>query len=71
VLSQDEPTTSDEEKILVNVQAMNVLYDALDINEFNQIKTPTTSHEIWTMLKKIHEGTSIVKSVKLYLQRKV
>jgi hypothetical protein len=33
VLKQDEPTTSDEQNILVNDQAMNVLYDALDITE--------------------------------------
>lgn len=32
VLKQDEPTLSDEKNILVHVQAMDVLYDALDIN---------------------------------------
>ena len=66
---QDEPTTSDEENILVNDQAMNVLYDALDINEFNRIKTLTTVHEIWTKLMEIHDGTTIVKSVKLYIYK--
>ena len=34
VLKQDEPTISDNENIMTNDQAMNVLYDALDINEF-------------------------------------
>jgi hypothetical protein len=67
VLKQDDPTTSDEENILVNDQAMNVLYDALDINEFNRIKNLTTTHEIWTKLMKIHEETAIVKSAKLYV----
>jgi hypothetical protein len=38
VLKQDEPTPSDEESILVHGQDMDVLYDALDINEFNHIK---------------------------------
>jgi hypothetical protein len=46
---------------------MNVFYDALDINEFNRIKNLTTAHEIWTKLMEIHEGTTIVKSVKLYV----
>jgi hypothetical protein len=53
VLKQDEPTVNDEQNILVNDQAMNVLYDALDINEFNRIKTLTTTHEIWTKLMEI------------------
>jgi hypothetical protein len=65
VLKQDEPSTSDNENILTNDQAMNVFYDALDINEFNRIKNLTTTHEIWTKLMEIHEGTTIVKSVKL------
>jgi hypothetical protein len=67
VLKQDEPTASDVENILVNDQAMIVLYDALDINEFNQIKNLTTAHEIWTKLMEIHEGTTFVKSAKLYV----
>jgi hypothetical protein len=46
---------------------MNVFYDALDINEFNRIKNLTTAHEIWTKLMEIHEGTTIVKSAKLYV----
>jgi hypothetical protein len=35
VFKQDEPIVSDNENILTNDQAMNVVYDALDINEFN------------------------------------
>jgi hypothetical protein len=46
---------------------MNVFYDALDINLFNIIKNLTTAHEIWIKLMGIHEGTTIVKSAKLYV----
>jgi hypothetical protein len=46
---------------------MNVFYDALDINEFNRIKNLTTAHEIWIKLMEIYEGTTIVKSAKLYV----
>jgi hypothetical protein len=67
VLKEDEPSVSDNENILTNDQAMNVFYDALDINEFNCIKNLTTVHEIWIKLMKIHEGTTIVKSAKLYV----
>jgi hypothetical protein len=67
VLKQDEPVFSDNENILTNDQAMNVFYAALDINEFNRIKNLTTAHDIWTKLMEIHEGTTIVKSTKLYV----
>jgi hypothetical protein len=67
VLKQDEPSPSDNENVLTNDQAMNVFYDALDINEFNRIKNLTSAHEIWTKLMEIHEGTTIVKSVELYV----
>jgi hypothetical protein len=67
VLKQDEPSVSVNENILTNDQAMNVFYDALYINEFNRIKNLTTAHEIWTKLMEIHEGTTIVKSAKLYV----
>jgi hypothetical protein len=46
VLKVYEPSLSDNENILTNDQAMNVFYDALDINEFNRIKNLTTAHEI-------------------------
>ena len=61
VLKEDEPSLSDNENVLTNYQAMNVLYDELDINEFDRIKNLTTAHEIWTKLMEIHEGTTIVK----------
>jgi hypothetical protein len=66
-LKQDEPSPSDNENVLTNDIAMNVFYDAIDINEFNRIKNLTTAHEIWTKLMEIHEGTTIVKSAKLYV----
>jgi hypothetical protein len=46
LLYEDKPTPSDEENIIINDQAMNVLYDALDINEFNRNKNLKTEHEI-------------------------
>jgi hypothetical protein len=70
VLKQDEPTTSDEGNILVNDQAMSVLNDAMDINEFNRINNLKTTHEIWTKLMENHEGTTIVRSVKLYVYKR-
>jgi hypothetical protein len=67
VLKQDEPSPSDNANVLTNDQVMNVFYDALDINEFNRLKNLTTAHEIWIKLMEIHEGTTIMKSAKLYV----
>jgi len=67
ILKKDELTPMDEENILVNDQAINVLYEALDLSEFNRIKNLKTAHDIWTKLMEIHEGTQMVKSAKLYV----
>jgi hypothetical protein len=69
-LKQDEPSPNDNENVLTNDQAMNVFYDALDINEFNCIKNLTTTHEIWTKLMESYEETTIVKNAKLYVCKK-
>jgi hypothetical protein len=67
VMKQDKPSPRDNENDLTNDQAINVFYDALDINEFNSIKNLTTTHDIWTKLMEIYEGATIVKSTKLYV----
>jgi hypothetical protein len=67
VLKQDEPSPIDNENVLTNVEAMNVFYDTIDINEFNRIKNLTIAHEIWTKLMEIHERTTIEKSAKVYV----
>jgi hypothetical protein len=58
---------SDNENVLTNDQAMNMFYDDLGINEFNRIKNLKTTHEIWTKLVEFYEGTTILKSAKLYV----
>ncbi|KAJ1279281.1 hypothetical protein BS78_04G144100 [Paspalum vaginatum] len=63
ILKKDAFIPTSEENILVNDQAMNVLYDALYVSEFNRIKNLKTA---WTKLMEIHEGTTMVKSAKLY-----
>ena len=67
VLTPDEPTQNDLDNALINDQAMNVLYDALDLGEFNRVKNLKTAYEIWNKLTEIHEGTQMVKSAKLYV----
>ncbi|CAL9075029.1 unnamed protein product [Musa textilis] len=46
---------------------MNVLFCALDKNEFNWISTCETAFDIWRTLEITHEGTSRVKDSKVNL----
>ena len=67
ILDEKKLTPLDEENDLFNDQAVNVLFSALDVSEFNQIKGLTNANEIWKKLMEIHEGTSRVKDAKLYM----
>ena len=44
---------------------MNMLFFALDRNEFNRVSICTTAFQIWETLKVIHEGTNKVKQTKI------
>ena len=44
---------------------MNLLYCALDSNEFNRISTYESANDIWNRLKVAHKGTSQVKESKI------
>ena len=67
ILDEKKWTPLDEENDLLNDQAVNVLFSALDVSEFNWVKDLTNANEIWKKLMEIHEGTSSVKETKLYV----
>ena len=48
-----------------NAKAMNILFCALDRNEFNRVSMFTSGYEIWRTLKVSHEGTNKVKLSKI------
>ena len=52
---------------MLNDQGVNVLFSALDVTEFNRVKSLTNANDIWKKLMEIHEGTLSVKEAKLYL----
>ena len=58
---------NEQDKMLtqLNAKAMNMLYCALDTNEFNQISVCTSAKEIWDTLEVIHEKTNQVKESKI------
>ena len=67
ILDEKKLTALDEENELLNDQAVNVLFSALDVSEFNRVKNLTNANEIWKKVIEIHEGTSSVKEAKLYV----
>jgi hypothetical protein len=67
ILDYKNLTPCHDENKLLNDQAMNVLYSALDVSEFNQVKNLKTANEIWKKLMEVHKGTSTVKEAKMYV----
>ena len=58
-------TVTQKDEANANAKAMNMLYCALDRNEFNRASICTSAHQIWEALKTIHEGTNKVKQTKI------
>ncbi|XP_024021626.1 uncharacterized protein LOC112091667 [Morus notabilis] len=55
----------DERKLSLNAKTMNILYCALDRNEFNRITSCKSAQAIWHSLEVIHEGTNQEKETKI------
>jgi hypothetical protein len=66
ILNEANPTQVDNENLLANAQAMNVIIRALCICAYHIVCKLETVHEMWGKLIEAHEGTSNVKSVKLF-----
>jgi hypothetical protein len=67
VLDEANPTQADNENILANAQAMNVIIRALCIREYHRVCKLVTAHKMWEKLVEAHEGTSAIKSAKLFI----
>ena len=46
---------------------LNTIYNAIDSKVFEQIKDLEKASEVWVRLEETYEGTSTVKSAKLYM----
>jgi hypothetical protein len=67
ILNEANPTQVDNENILANAQALNVIIHDLCIHEYHRVCKLETTHEMWGKLIESHEGTSNVKSAKLFI----
>jgi hypothetical protein len=47
--------------------ALNIIYNGIDSKVFEQIKDLEKASEVWVILEETYEGTSTVKSAKLYM----
>ena len=65
--TREYSTWSNPQKLdaTANAKAMNMLFCALDRNEFNRVSMCQTAYEIWRTLKITHEGTKKVKQSKI------
>ncbi|XP_042973126.1 uncharacterized protein LOC122304931, partial [Carya illinoinensis] len=64
---EEEFDREDDRLYTLNLTAMNLLYNALNGNEFNRIMNCATAKEIWDNLEVTYEGTSQVKESKIYI----
>src|SRR5438105_6011199 len=56
------PTVEEELLVKANAKAKTLLYGAMTKEVFNRICSCTTSHDIWTALELIHEGSKSVRN---------
>ena len=56
---------TDKKRISINARAMNTLFCALSMEEFNRIQSCKTAKDIWNTLEATHEGTNQVKESKI------
>ena len=68
----EKPTTpvsewqiSQKEATAFNSKAMNVIFNAVSIEEFKRISNVEVAHTAWNTLQTVHEGTKAVKINKL------
>ena len=63
--SEKEWDKVDKKMAQLNAKSMNILYCALDANEFNHISTCMSAKKIWDRLEITHEGTNQVNESKI------
>jgi hypothetical protein len=65
----DPTNLTDNDKInkQCNTIALNTIYNGIDSKVFEQIKDPEKASEVWVRLEETYEGTSMVKTAKLYM----
>src|SRR5438128_6338086 len=56
------PTVEEDPLVKANAKAKNLLYSAMTKEVFNRVCSCVTTHDIWTTLELIHEGSKSVRN---------
>jgi hypothetical protein len=67
ILDPTDLTDNDKINKQCNTMALNTIYNGIDSKVFEQIKDLVKASEVWMRLEETYEGTSTVKSAKLYM----
>jgi hypothetical protein len=67
IIDPNNLTPNDHINEQCNTMTLNTLYNGFDAKVFEQIKDLKKASEVWTRLEETYEGTSTVKSAKLYM----
>ena len=67
ILDHTNATPRELENKQCNTMALNTIYNAIDSKVFEQIKDCERANEVWKRLEETYEGTSTVRSSKLYI----
>jgi aromatic ring-opening dioxygenase LigB subunit len=67
ILDEENLTLNDRINKQYNTAALDTIYRAIDDKVFEQIKDIEKANELWIRLEETYEGTSTVKSAKLYM----
>jgi hypothetical protein len=67
ILDPNNLTPNDRANKQCHTMALNTLYNDIDAKVFEQIKDLEKASEVWARLEETYEGTSMVKSTKLYM----
>jgi len=67
ILDPANPTDNERANRQCNIMTLNTIYNGIDSKVFEQVKDLEKASEVWTRLEETYEGTTTVKSAKLYM----
>jgi hypothetical protein len=67
ILDPANPTANERANKQCNIMSLNTIYNGIDAKVFEQVKDLEKASEVWTRLEETYEGTTMIKSAKLYM----
>jgi hypothetical protein len=67
ILDPASPIDNERANKQCNIIALNTIYNGIDAKVLEQVKNLEKASKMWTILEKTYEGTTLIKSVKLYM----